>query len=76
MHAGGNDFNFFKSGGAQFFGNPIGGALDIRLVLALGADTGDAQKFAEFGEMLLVVVFNKVSKIHKANILGRKVSGG
>src|SRR6267378_3876203 len=44
MHAGGNDFNFFESGGAQFFGNPAGGALDIRLVLALGADTGEDRK--------------------------------
>src|SRR6266852_9363186 len=64
MHVGGNDFNFLESGGAQFVGNPACGALDVGLVLALGADAVDAEEFAEFGEMLLAVLLDEVSKVH------------
>src|SRR5216684_1487669 len=42
MEIRGHDFNRFKSSGAQMVGNPARSALDIRLVLGFGTDTGDA----------------------------------
>ena len=44
-------------------GHPAGGALDIRLVFALGADARDAQKFAELRQMLFAVTLYKFSKV-------------
>jgi len=52
VQVGGNDFDFFESGGAQLVSDPACGAFDVGLVLALGADAGNAQKFVEFGEVL------------------------
>src|SRR6266849_1675494 len=51
MHVGGNNLDFFESGGAQFVSYPARGALNVGLVLALGADAGDAQAFVEFGKV-------------------------
>jgi hypothetical protein len=45
--------------------DPTSTALDVRLVLALGADAGDAQKFVELREMLVAATFDKFSKVHK-----------
>ena len=44
MQLGRNDFDVGESGAAEPFGNPLGGALDVRLVLALRADAGNAQE--------------------------------
>ncbi len=65
VQTGGDNFNRFKPGFLQAFGHPAGGALDIRLVLAFGADAGNAQKFAKFCQMLIAASINKLSKIHK-----------
>jgi hypothetical protein len=64
VHVGRNDFDFFETSGAQFFGNPVGGALDVRLMLTLGTNARDAQEFAKLCKVLLVVVFDEFSKIH------------
>jgi hypothetical protein len=53
MQRGGNDFDGFESSGAEMVGNPVGSALDVRLVFGLGTDAGDAKKFVQFGEMLV-----------------------
>src|SRR5260370_38972879 len=62
-----HDLNVFEAGRAEVAGNPIGAALDIGFVFALGANTGDAQKFAEFRKMLVTGSVNKVSKIHETS---------
>ena len=64
VHVGGDDFDFFETSGAQFFGNPLGGALDVRLVLTLGTDARDAEKFAKLCKVLFVVVFDEFSEFH------------
>jgi hypothetical protein len=46
METGRNNFNRIKPGGAKLVGDPAGGALDVRFVLALGADAGYAQELA------------------------------
>jgi hypothetical protein len=63
MKIGGHDFHGGKSGGTQPVGDPASGALDVRLVLALGADAGDAQKLAKLGEMLIALALDKFSKV-------------
>ena len=60
----GNDLNRFKSGGREFVGDPAGGALDIGLVLAFGADAGDAQEFAQLRQMPVAATFDKFCKVH------------
>ena len=45
-------------------GNPAGPSLDVRFVLALRADAGDAQEFAEFGQVLIARIVNPLNKIH------------
>src|SRR5260370_3069069 len=64
MHTGRNDFDFFESGGAQFFGDPARRAFDVRLVFAFRADAGNTQEFAKLGEVLLAVVFDEFSEFH------------
>ncbi len=44
--------------------HPASGPLDIRLVFALGADTGNAEKFGKFREMLFAATLYKFSKVH------------
>jgi len=61
----GDNFNLFETGGTEIAGYPTRAALDIGLVLALGADAGNAQKLKQFREMLVAATINKVSKIHK-----------
>jgi len=61
----GDDLDAFEARRAEVAGNPIGAALDIGFVFALGANTGDAQKFVQFRKMLVTVSVNKVSKIHE-----------
>jgi hypothetical protein len=46
-------------------GHPTGGSLDVRFVLALGADAGDAQEFVELRQMGVATTFYKFSKVHK-----------
>jgi hypothetical protein len=60
----GNDLNRIKSGGTQLVGYPRGGALDVRLVLALGADAGNAHELQQLGEVLVTATFDKFSKVH------------
>ncbi len=62
---GGNDLNRFEAGSAKIIRDPAGGALNIGLVLALGADAGDAQEFAKLREMLVAASFKEFSKIHR-----------
>src|SRR6202790_2334648 len=66
VHVGGNDFDGLESGGAQLVRNPVRGAFNVRLVLAFGADAGDAQEFAKLGKMRVAMIFNKVGKIHSS----------
>ncbi len=65
VKTGGNDFDGFEARVAQTVGDPFGSAVDIRFMFALGADRGDAEKFAKFPEMLLATTFYKFSKVHK-----------
>jgi hypothetical protein len=65
MELGGDDFNGFKTGRAEMFGNPMSGALDVGFMLAFGADRRDAEECEEFGKMLLATTFNKLNEIHK-----------
>src|SRR5713101_2818807 len=60
-----NDFDLLKSGGTKILRDPARAALDIGLVLALGADARDAQKLAQFSQMLVALTFDKFSKVHK-----------
>src|SRR5215467_11512957 len=60
-----NDLHGFESGGAQVFGNPARAALDVRFVLALGANAWDAQEFIELGEVLVARTVNPLNKIHR-----------
>src|SRR5271163_390702 len=53
MKSGGDYFDRLETGGAQVVGNPTGGALDVLLMLALGADRRNAKEIAQFVEMLL-----------------------
>src|SRR5579863_9003825 len=64
MKSGGNDFDGFEAGGAQVVGNPTGGALDVLLVLALGADRRNAKEIAQLVEMLLAMTLYNFSKVH------------
>jgi hypothetical protein len=45
-------------------GNPAGAALDVRFMLAFGADAWDAQEFVKFGEMLIARTVNHINKVH------------
>ncbi len=65
MEIGRYDFNRFKSGSAKIFGHPAGAALDVGLVLGLGANARDFEKFAEFRQILVAATFDKFSKVHK-----------
>ena len=47
MEIGGNNLNGLKSCGPQVIGHPAGGTLDVRFVLALGANARDAQEFTQ-----------------------------
>src|SRR5215467_2612379 len=65
MQAGGNGLNGLEPRCAQMVADPASGALDVRLVLALCADTGDSQKFAQLGQVLFTATFYKFSKVHR-----------
>src|SRR5271167_4110013 len=58
-----NDFNFLETSGAKIIRYPSGGAFDVRLVFALGADAGDSQKFAKLRQMLVAITFYKFGKV-------------
>jgi hypothetical protein len=60
----GDNLHVIKSGGAEMVRDPARAAFDIGLVLALGADAGDAQKFAELRQVLVARRVNQVSKVH------------
>jgi hypothetical protein len=64
MKFGGNDLNRFKPGGCEFVGDPASGALNVGLVLALGAHAGNAQKFAQFREMPIAATLYKFCKVY------------
>lgn len=61
----GNDFNGLETGGTKMIGNPVGGALDVRLMLAFSTDGRDTKKLAKFGEVLFPPTFDEISKVHK-----------
>src|SRR5271167_3810090 len=65
MKSGGNNFDSLEPGGAQVVGNPTGGALDVLLVLALGADRRNTKEIAQLVEMLLAMTFYNFSKVHE-----------
>src|ERR1700757_1383952 len=60
-----NDLNGFKSGGSELRGDPLRGALNIRLVFGLGAYARNAQKFTQFRQMLVAATFYKFGKVHR-----------
>jgi hypothetical protein len=65
VEIGWDNLHVIESGGAEMIGDPPCAAFDIGLVLALGADAGNAQKFAKLRQMLVARRVNKVGKIHK-----------
>src|SRR5712692_6710883 len=65
MKARGNDFDSLKSGSAKIVGHPARAALDIRLMLALGADARNPQEFAQLCKMRVAATFDKFSKAHR-----------
>ena len=54
---------------AQPLGHPLRGALDVRLVLALRADAGDAQQFVEIVQVLVVLLFDVFVQVHAGSSL-------
>jgi hypothetical protein len=64
MKAGWDDFDGLETGVPEAIGNPLGGALDVGLVLALCADRRDAEKFVKLLKVLLTATFYKFSKVH------------
>ena len=65
MHLGGHDLDAIEPGAAQAVGNPLGGALDVRLVLALGADAGDAQQFVQIVQVLVMFLVDVRVQVHR-----------
>src|SRR5262249_50885051 len=51
MQRGGNRFNGLEPSCAQMVADPASGPLDVRLVLAFCADTGDPQEFTQLGQV-------------------------
>jgi hypothetical protein len=64
MKLGRNNFDLLETGGAKMVSDPIGGPLDIRLVLGLSANGGNAKKLTEFAEMLFATTLDKFSQVH------------
>jgi hypothetical protein len=64
------NFNFLETGGAKIVGHPASRSFDVRLVLALGADTGDSQEFAQLCQMLVAMTFYKFSKVRHGALGG------
>jgi hypothetical protein len=64
MKVRGDDLNRFKSRGSELGGDPAGGAFNVGLVLALGTDAGDAQKFAQFRKVLITATFYIFCKVY------------
>lgn len=64
VHFRRRDLDIFQSRGAKPFGNPARGPLDVRFVLALGADAGDAQKLLQLLKMRFAQRFDVSDKIH------------
>ncbi len=66
VHSRGHNLDGLHPCAAELVGYPLGGALDVRLVLALGADAGDAQKFAELSKMRIALPFDVFAQVHPA----------
>jgi hypothetical protein len=64
IQAGRNDLYRLEASGAEMIGNPVGGALDVRLVLAFRADGRNAKEVAQLVKMLLALTFDNFSKVH------------
>src|SRR6202007_2054914 len=45
-------------------GHPFGGAHNVRLVIGLRADAGNAQKFEQVVQMLVVLAFDVLREVH------------
>jgi len=66
MHICWHEFNRFKSGRAKVVGHPLRGALHVGLVLAFGADAGNAQERTQFSEVFVAATLDKFCKVHRA----------
>jgi hypothetical protein len=64
MKLRGYDLDGFKACGAEMVCDPIRGSLDVRLMLALGTDRGNAKEFVEFLKMLIAAIVQEFGKIH------------
>jgi hypothetical protein len=64
---GRDDFDFLESCRAKTGCDPVGGAFNVGLVLAFGADAGNAEEIQEFGKVLVSATFYKFSKIHEGS---------
>ena len=67
MHFRRNDFDAVEAHAAQPVGHPLRGALDVRFALRLRADAGNAQKFVEIGQMLVVLPFDVFIQLHRSS---------
>ncbi len=64
MHFRGHDFHVVQAYRAQLFGHPFGGALDVRLVLGLRADAGNAQEFVQLVQVFVVFGIDVFGQVH------------
>ncbi len=64
VHFRGQDFDVVEARGAQLFGDPLRGALDVRLVLGLRADAWNPQEFVELVQMFVALGINVFGQIH------------
>jgi len=64
MHFRFVDFDIFEAGGAWFFGDPLRGLFDVWLMLAFGADAGNAEELLEFFEVRIALRINVLDEVH------------
>src|SRR3954462_15413846 len=64
MHFRGHDFHIVEACTAEAIGHPLCAALDILLVLRLGADAGNAQELEEIIEVLVAFLFDVSVQVH------------
>src|SRR2546422_11460843 len=65
MHFRGHNFHRVHARAAQLFGYPLRRALDVGLVLALGADAGNPQKLQQFVQVSVAMALDVFRKIHE-----------
>ena len=64
MHFCWNDINFRQTGSVQAIGDPLSGAVDVWLVLALCADARNAEKILQLIEVGFATALDVIEKIH------------